>query len=222
VTVYDGAIDLASLNNSRTQLVGRIPRDSRVLEVGCATGFMAEHLTRALGCRVTGVERDPDAARVAAGRCARLIVGDIEDPALLARCAGEYDVVVVADVLEHLRDPAAVLQGLAGFLGAGGRVLASIPNVAHWSIRWRLLVGRWEYQERGILDRTHLRFFTRRSALDLFRQAGLAVTWLHGVHGFPRVFYPPDAVQAWIARRRPGLFMIQFLVEARPETARTW
>ena len=222
MTVYDGVIDLALTNNSRTRIVGLIPAGSRVIDVGCATGFMAEHLTRALGCRVTGVERDPDAARVAAGRCARLIVGDIEDPELLARCEGEYDVVVFADVLEHLRGPAAVLSALAGVLAPGGRVLASIPNVAHWSIRWRLLVGRWDYQERGILDRGHLRFFTRRSALDLFRQAGLRVTGMDGVYGFPRVFYPPDVVQAWIARRLPGFFMIQFIIEARRETGRAW
>jgi len=219
VTLYDGAVDLASPNNSRTRIVGRIPVGSRVLEVGCATGFMAEHLTRARGCLVTGVEQDPDAARVAAGRCARLVVGDVENPALLARCAGEYDVIVFADVLEHLRDPATVLRALAGYLAPGGRVLASIPNVAHWSIRWRLLVGRWEYQERGILDRTHLRFFTRRSALRLFQQAGLAVIGADGVWGFPRVFYPPDAVQTWLAGRLPGLFMIQFIIEAQRETS---
>lgn len=142
MTIYDEVIDPGMPNNSRTRIVGRIPSGSRVLEIGCATGFMAEHLTRAQGCHVTGVERDPDAARVAAGRCARLVVGDIEDPALLARCAGEYDVVIFADVLEHMRDPAAVLRVVVGCLAPDGRVLASMPNVAHWSIRWRLLVGR--------------------------------------------------------------------------------
>ena len=200
-------------NNSRTRLVRWIPAKSRVLEVGCATGFMAEYLTRRLACRVTGVERDPEAARIATGRCERLIVGDVEEPDLIARCAGEYDTIVFADVLEHLRDPEAVLRSLARYLVPGGRVLASIPNVAHWSIRCRVLAGRWNYQDRGILDRSHLRFFTRRSAHALFARAGLTVTRATGVYGFPRVFYPPDEAQAWIASRLPGVFMIQFILE---------
>ena len=153
---------------------------------------------------------------MAASRCERLVVGDIEGTPALAQCAGEYDVIVFADVLEHLRDPERVLRSLAPFLARGGRVLASIPNVAHWSIRWRLLAGRWQYQDRGILDRTHLRFFTRETALALFASAGLAVTRATGVYGFPRVFYPPDRVQAWIAPRWPELFMIQFVIEAAP------
>jgi 2-polyprenyl-3-methyl-5-hydroxy-6-metoxy-1,4-benzoquinol methylase len=214
VTVYDGVVDRSLANNSRSRLVEWALPQSRVLEVGCATGFMAEHLARELGCRVTGVEQDPDAARVAAGRCERLVVGDIEQPEVIAQCAGEYDVIVFADVLEHLRDPESVLRTLARFLAPDGRILASIPNVAHWSIRWRLLVGRWEYEDRGILDRTHLRFFTRRSALALFGRAGLAVTRVTGVWGFPRLFYPPDAAQSWIAARWPGVFMIQFIIEA--------
>ena len=213
MTVYDGAIDTSVGNNSRTRLVGWIPAKSRVLEVGCATGFMAEYLTRQLACRVTGVERDPEAARIATGRCERLIVGDIEEPELIAHCAGEYDVIAFADVLEHLGNPEAVLRALARYLAPGGRVLASIPNIAHWSIRWRLLAGRWDYQDRGILDRTHLRFFTRRSAHDLFARAGLTVTRATGVYGFPGVFYPPDAAQAWIASRLPSVFMIQFILE---------
>jgi len=213
VTVYDGAIDLSMANNSRTRLVRWIPAKSRVLEVGCATGFMAEYLTRRLACRVTGVERDPEAARIATGRCERLIVGDVEEPDLIARCAGEYDTIVFADVLEHLRDPEVVLRSLARYLAPGGRVLASIPNVAHWSIRWRLLAGRWNYQDRGILDRSHLRFFTRRSAHALFARAGLTVTRATGVYGFPRVFNPPETAQPWLASTLPGVLMIPFILE---------
>lgn len=216
MTVYEGSVDPCLRNNSRTRVVEWIPDASRVLEVGCATGFMAEYLTRERGCTVTGVEKDPDAAAVAVGRCARVIVGDIEDTGTIDRCAGAYDVIVFADVIEHLREPDDALRRLVAYLGPDGRVLASIPNIAHWSIRWRLLAGRWDYQDRGILDRTHLRFFTRRTATALFRSAGLSITRTAGVYGFPGVFSPPDRLQAAIAACLPGAFMIQFIFEGAP------
>lgn len=220
MTVYEGSVDPSERNNSRTRVVEWIPDGSRVLEVGCATGFMAEYLTRERGCTVIGVEKDPTAAAVAAGRCAHVIVGDIEDTGTIDRCAGAYDVIALADVIEHLRAPDDALRRLVAYLVPGGRVLASIPNVAHWSIRWRLLAGRWDYQDRGILDRTHLRFFTRRTAAALFRSSGLSITRTAGVYGFPGVFYPPDRLQAAIAARLPGVFMIQFILEGVPVTRR--
>ena len=147
-------------------------RGRRAIDVGAADGFLAAELT-ARDWKVTALERDPVQATRAAARCERAITVDLEreTPAL----AGLYDAAVYGDVLEHLSDPLRVLRDLNRHLAPGAVVIVSVPNVAHLSVRLSLLFGRFEYGDRGILDRTHLTFFTRRSFLDFLRRAGLAV-----------------------------------------------
>ncbi|MGB5038578.1 MAG: methyltransferase domain-containing protein [Blastocatellia bacterium] len=103
--MYDGEINLGEVNNARTKIVGLIERGSRVLEIGCATGFMTEYLTREHGCTVTAVEVDTEAAARAALRGVDVIVGSVEDPDVVARLDGPYDAMIFSDVLEHLVDP---------------------------------------------------------------------------------------------------------------------
>jgi SAM-dependent methyltransferase len=138
--------------------------------VGAADGFLAELLTRQ-GWQVTALERDPAQAAKARGRCHEVIVADL-DSAIL-HLEGVFDAIVYGDVLEHLSDPLPVLVALNRSLAAGGRVIVSVPNVAHLWVRLSLLLGRWDYGDRGILDRTHLRFFTRRSFVRFLGDAGL-------------------------------------------------
>jgi SAM-dependent methyltransferase len=156
-----------------------VPDGARVLDVGCATGYLAAELARR-GCRVTGVEADPLAAERARAHCEAVVVGDVEDDA----CRGElaalaapapFDVVLCGDVLEHLRDPWSALAAVAALAAPGGTVVLSVPNVAHWTGRRALARGRFPYAEHGLFDRTHLRFFTRASARDLAERAGLRV-----------------------------------------------
>jgi SAM-dependent methyltransferase len=193
------------------------------LDVGAADGFLAERLT-AQGWRVTGLEADPAQAARARERCERVIVADLEHGEV--DLGGVFDAIVLGDVLEHVSDPAAVLGHLCRGLSADGLVVISVPNVAHLWVRLNLLVGRWEYQDRGILDRTHLRFFTRRSLLHLLRGTGLVVErltvtpvplplvvparahgrWLDRVH----------AVSALLARCWPGGLAYQFVAFCRP------
>jgi len=142
----------------------------RALDVGAADGFLAELLTRR-GWQVTALERDPAQAAKARGRCHDVIVADLDGAA--PRLEGVFDAIVYGDVLEHLSDPLPVLVALNRSLAAGGRVIVSVPNVAHLWVRLSLLLGRWDYGDRGILDRTHLRFFTRRSFLRFLGDAGL-------------------------------------------------
>ena len=142
----------------------------RALDVGAADGFLAELLTRR-GWQVTALERDPAQAAKARGRCHEVIVADLDGAA--PRLEGVFDAIVYGDVLEHLSDPLPVLVALNRSLAAGGRVIVSVPNVAHLWVRLSLLLGRWDYGDRGILDRTHLRFFTRRSFLRFLGDAGL-------------------------------------------------
>jgi SAM-dependent methyltransferase len=144
----------------------------RALDVGAADGFLAELLTRQ-GWQVSALERDPAQAAKARGRCHEVIVADLDQAA--PRLQGPFDAIVYGDVLEHLNDPLPVLVALNRTLAVDGRVIVSVPNVAHLWVRLSLLLGRWDYAERGILDRTHLRFFTRRSFRTFLRDAGLSV-----------------------------------------------
>jgi 2-polyprenyl-3-methyl-5-hydroxy-6-metoxy-1,4-benzoquinol methylase len=144
----------------------------RLLDVGAAEGLLAERFEEA-GFLVTCLEADPARARVARERGRSVVVADLDAGA--PDVGGPFDVVVLGDVLEHLRDPVAALRRLRPLLAPGGVVLASVPNVAHLWIRLNLLLGRFEYADRGILDRTHLRFFTRSSLRRALRDAGLRV-----------------------------------------------
>jgi SAM-dependent methyltransferase len=159
-------------HSSHAVILGRLGegRGRRALDVGAADGFLAELLTRQ-GWLVTALERDPAQAAKARGRCHEVVVADLDSAA--PRLEGVFDAIVYGDVLEHLSDPLPVLVALNRSLAAGGRVIVSVPNVAHLWVRLSLLLGRWDYGDRGILDRTHLRFFTRRSFVRFLGDAGL-------------------------------------------------
>ena len=138
---------------------------------------------RRINTRVSylGIEKNQEAANVAdsEGRVDRLVVGDLEtaDPLKLGLSTEQptVDCLVLGDVLEHLLDPWAALTRLARLVRKGGQVLACIPNVQHYSVLVNLLRGRWDYQDEGLLDRTHLRFFTLSGVQDLFVKAGLQI-----------------------------------------------
>ncbi|HEX5270078.1 MAG TPA: bifunctional glycosyltransferase/class I SAM-dependent methyltransferase [Gemmataceae bacterium] len=149
-------------------------RDGRpldVLDVGCGPGFLAARLREA-GHRVVGIDRE-DTAEVRRN-CTRFLVGDADGPLPLAP-SERFDVIIFADVLEHLRDPEGALIRARRHLRPGGRLLASTGNVAHAFIRLSLLAGLFTYTERGILDRTHCRLFTLATFRRLFRECGFRV-----------------------------------------------
>jgi 2-polyprenyl-3-methyl-5-hydroxy-6-metoxy-1,4-benzoquinol methylase len=143
----------------------------RVLDLGCSGGRLAEQL-RKLGHHVTGV--DGVALAGVADRVDEFVAADLEDGVPAAAGTG-FDVVVAADVIEHVSRPAALLRQMAAVLAPDGQLLVSTPNFAHWYPRLRVVTGLFGYDRRGILDETHLRFFTRRSLLRMVRSAGLEV-----------------------------------------------
>lgn len=180
VRYHKEKLKLAS-RESQAELLTMVPAGARVLELGPATGSMTEHL-RAQGCEVTVVEADAEAAAQASAWCDRALVADLDQVDLVALVGeGQYGAVVAADVLEHLKDPMGVLRQVARVLAPGGVCLVSVPNVAHGAVRLALLEGRWEYAEFGLLDRTHLRFFTRAGVRDLFARSGFAVAEIRTV-----------------------------------------
>ena len=162
MTIYHvDAVDPDDVNSSHALVLGMIEAGSQVLDVGCATGYLGAVLTER-GCRVTGVEIDPDAARAAREVLAEVLEADLDrDDLGEVLGARRFDVVVLADVLEHLHDPARALRAAVGLLRPGGSVVVSIPNVTHGSLRLALLAGTWRYTDTGLLDRTHVRFFDR-------------------------------------------------------------
>jgi SAM-dependent methyltransferase/glycosyltransferase involved in cell wall biosynthesis len=195
-------------------LLEKIPVTARtVLDIGCGMGALGvAFLRRQPRARYYGIEMDDEAAAVARGRLAAVAQGDIErewNPHGLA--AGSVDALVFGDVLEHLRDPWATLANLATLLCEGGVLVACIPNIGHWTILAGLAAGRFDYADSGLLDRTHLRFFTFSSMVEMLRRAGLAPVTVrprlvknHGVRAFLAAAEPlakhlgiaPDVLQS--------------------------
>ena len=161
------------VNRALVALVGR-PRT--VLDVGCGVGLNGAAIKRS-GARVTGLEIVPRSIERARAVLDEVISADITSDAALRDALGSrrFDLIVLADVLEHTVEPRAVLERLLPYLEDDGQVLISLPNVAAWTVRLGLLAGRFDYQPSGILDDTHLRFFTRESAARLCESAGLEV-----------------------------------------------
>jgi len=195
-------------------MLALVPDGSRVLDIGCSSGYLASRLV-ARGCRVTGIEADPEAAARARTVCEEVLVGDVETLDL-AGLDHDYDVVVCGDLIEHLRDPGRLLARLREHLRPGGRVVLTTPNIANWTIRLRLLFGRFEYQERGILDRTHTHLFTRKSLLRTLADAGYRPVVVDHTAPVPVLDGPRvERLAHAIAKLRPGLLAFQFVVAAQ-------
>jgi len=159
-------------------LLSRIPGSARrIVEVGCGAGALgAEVRKRNPDAHYLGVEIMEAAGLRARAVLSDVLIGDAGSAAILDRVPdGMADLLIFADVLEHLIDPWQVLAAYRAKLKPGGLCIACIPNIQHWSILLGLLSGKWSYADEGLLDRTHLRFFTIDSAVDLFRGAGFDI-----------------------------------------------
>lgn len=192
-----GAFDSPYYMNVRHDMIGLVPPDAkRVLEVGCAAGMTGREL-KAKGIKeVVGIEIVDDVAREASRYYDALHIGDVETMKLPYE-TGHFDCILYGDVLEHLKDPWSVLYRHNRLVRPGGAIVVSIPNVRHYRIIKKLAFrGQWEYQDDGIMDRTHLRFFTLGTALAMIRDAGFEVTttlkkpsgaaWIKGLNNLIR------------------------------------
>lgn len=159
-------------------VLGLIPASAkRIVEVGCSTGGLAQALkSRRPDVHFVGLELDPKAAELARHRCDQVLQLNVDQagPEVFSALQG-HDCWVFGDVLEHLQDPWRVLAEVARVLAPGGCVVASIPNAQHWSLQVRLNMGAFQYEATGLMDRTHIRWFTRQTMLQMFEGAGLRV-----------------------------------------------
>ena len=218
---YRVDIEPSNPNDSHFQVVQLVGSGHDVLDVGCADGDVGR-LLQETGNRVSGLDRDEEAAEKARADLERVVVADLDTSSLLDHFeAASFDVVVLADVLEHLREPERALREATELLREGGRLVLSVPNVAHGALRLALLQGRWSYTETGLLDRTHLHFFTRTSLLQLLEGVGLAVDDLRATVADPlgvEVELEPDRIPAtlveWV-RHQPDALHYQFVLTAR-------
>jgi SAM-dependent methyltransferase len=153
----------------RDDILPFLPPDARdVLDVGCGRGMTGALLEERLGCRVTGVELNPEVAADAARRLSRVIVGDVEQLEIAER----FDAVVATELFEHLSYPETFLARMKELVRPGGRIVLSVPNIGHYSVVEDLLAGRWDYVPMGLLCYTHFRFFTRATLESWIERAG--------------------------------------------------
>jgi 2-polyprenyl-3-methyl-5-hydroxy-6-metoxy-1,4-benzoquinol methylase len=203
---------------SRDDLAARItPGAVSVLDVGCSRGATSGTLRRAGVREIVGIEPDEGDAAEAARAYDRVLGVPLEE--VSEDFAGRFDAVLFGDVLEHLEDPTAALLRVRPWLSARGRVVASVPNLGHWSIVADLLAGRFDYVPYSILSGTHVRFFTRSTLADLFEACGYERPSIDGVR-----FEPSPGGSAILARLRaiPGasedLDVVEFIVSAGAAT----
>jgi SAM-dependent methyltransferase len=208
---------------ARPEMLCFVPANCRrLLDVGCGTGNFGASLKQNRQIEVWGVEPFASAAAKAADKLDRVITGPFEPETNLP--AGAFDCIVFNVVLEHMVEPERALRYAKLLLSAGGTILASIPNVRHLPVLWQLgACGSWEYGDCGVLDRTHLRFFTKSSILRMFQNEGYAVRCISGIN--PYVGIPNARRRVWFAYRVANVLFLgkfadlkfqQFAVVAEP------
>lgn len=167
-----------SYTGSRDDILSLIPDNvNRILDIGCSIGILGGQIKQRNRAEVVGIELDEQMAKLAKEKLDRVIIGDIDNINLKDYLVHNYfDCIIFADILEHLKNPWDVLKSTTSFLSDDGTVIASIPNIRHYTTIINLLLrGYWPYRERGIHDKTHLRFFTLKNIKTMFQNAGLKI-----------------------------------------------
>lgn len=195
------------------QSVSFVPDGSLVLEIGCATGFMGAYLRKEKKCFVVGVEERKEEVREAKKQLQKIIRGNIEEEKTIqqVRELGKFQVILASAVVEHLQDPMRALRRWKTFLRKDGTLIVTTSNIAHWTMRMKILLGKFDYEEYGILDSTHLRFFTPKTFAELVESAGFSITH-YSIDpvggGYPKASY-------LLSKLFPNVFAYQMLIVAK-------
>jgi 2-polyprenyl-3-methyl-5-hydroxy-6-metoxy-1,4-benzoquinol methylase len=205
-------------NSGNLPLLKLLPmkKGGRVLDCGCGAGDNARIL-RSLGWRVTGITVSPKELKIASASCEEIYLNDL-DQGLPETVGNGYDIVLMAHVLEHLVEPTKFIEDVKRVLAPNGMIAVALPNVLTYPNRIRMLVGKFEYTSGGIMDETHLHFYTFASGADLLRSTGYRIVVAKADGGFPlwklRNILPASFVNrlnTWVCRKWPGLFGFQSL-----------
>lgn len=189
---------------------------ARVLDVGCSTGATGTLIAERFGCTVTGIELDPELAEAARTCLAEVNVGDAnEQLATLAARGTEFDVVLFADILEHLVDPWQAIDLAIDLLSGGGWIVTSLPNAAHIGTIWSLLRGTWPMRASGIHDDTHIRFFARRDIARLVERDRSRVERVKSNFQLRETSSRLNRWSRYVGRLWPNVFTYQYLVVVR-------
>ncbi len=183
----------------------------RVLDVGCGSGYLGRAIKTNASCEIVGLELNEQLAQKAALYLDKVFCENVET-FTLPYPQGYFDCIIMADVLEHLVDPWNVLVEYVQYLADDGIIILSLPNVRHYRVVGRLILGRWDYEKSGILDSTHLRFFTRKSILDMLDLAGLEPRTIEQIYRAR----PIAKLINWLCFNRFEAFLVQqYVVKAR-------
>jgi 2-polyprenyl-3-methyl-5-hydroxy-6-metoxy-1,4-benzoquinol methylase len=180
--LYNKGISISD-DTTAGKLLAFVGHDKKVLEIGCASGIQSKILRDVFRCNVVGIEINPIAAEQAKHYCDQLIVGDIESMGLRERLGDKkFDVILMADVLEHLKRPDIILDKLKTFLNdESSYIVISVPNIVHASVVYQMMQGIFNYSDFGLLDDTHIRFFSKYGITELLNKTGFDVIELRRV-----------------------------------------
>ncbi|MDB9375001.1 class I SAM-dependent methyltransferase [Nodularia sphaerocarpa] len=208
------------------EVVERLQPKSTILEIGCNTGYFSLVLMKC-GHEVLGIELDKDAAQIASSNGVNVICGNIEENLMIKSINQKFDVILMMDVVEHCLHPMNVLNSLQQLIKPNGKIMITGPNVAYWSVRKDLLLGRWNYTDSGILDKTHLHFYTLSTWQSLIEDSGYKINVIKAAEGM--IPFQTKLLKAGIPNRlikfllnlamrnMPNIFTIVFFIEAIPE-----
>ena len=226
--VYSEPFDIHAVNSSRAQVYRFVPENSRVLDVGCACGDLGYALVTHKKCEVWGIEGNEGSANVARklGVYKNIAVVDLNSVSTesFSNYNEKFDAIVFGDVLEHLSDPENILTIFKKYLRPGGYFVVSLPNISHLSIKAQILFDDWEYTDVGLLDRTHIRFFTYKTILALLSKLNLQIdslsytvqgdNVLQGGKTFRKL---PKCVRFFIYKN-PYSFVFQYVMKLSPSS----
>lgn len=203
---------LPKLNTDR-QALSLVPERTKILEIGCADGFMGEYLIKKKGCRVIGVEINKEAAKKAQDRGLTVVCGDIEEEAVLSKLRKEekFQVILCTSSIEHLHDPMKALKNWRNFLDINGFMIITTPNIGHWSARLKTFSGKFPREDYGIFDEEHLHFFTINSFKGLIEKCGFCVEHL----GIDPIGGGLPKVSKFLSLFFPDLFAYQIVIKAK-------
>jgi O-antigen biosynthesis protein len=193
------------------KIINLVGQDKCVLDVGCSEGLLSKKMSENY-CHVIGIEMDKEAAKIAQNYCQDLIIGDVEYISLDSNYEKYFDIILFADILEHLKEPKEVLERFKKYLKDDGYIIISIPNISNWRIRLQMLFGNFKYQEYGILDFSHIRFFNEMAVKKLLDEAGYKISKFDlsvgDIKRFSSIFHSIGMI--W-----PNLLAFQFLIIAK-------